>query len=68
MCTLDRSGLCYDAKLTLCQLTVTLILCPLNQGFPPPARPVATSVRAPTPLLCLQLIAGLIHRADHLNR
>lgn len=65
MCTLDRPGLCYDAKLTLCQLTVTLILCPLNQAFPPLL--VATSVHAPTPLLCLQLIAGLIHRAALLN-
>lgn len=64
MCTLDHPGLCYDAKLTLCQLTVTLILCPLDQAPPPP---VATSVHVPTPLLCLQLIVGLIHRADLLN-
>lgn len=33
ICTLDQPRGCHDAKLTLCQLTVTLILCQLNQGF-----------------------------------
>lgn len=32
--TLDWPGGYHDAKLTLCQLSVTLILCQLNQGFP----------------------------------
>ena len=35
MLTPDRPGACHDAKLTLYQLTVTLILCQLNQGFFP---------------------------------
>lgn len=34
MLAVDRPRGCRDAKLTLYQLTVTLILCQLNQGFP----------------------------------
>ena len=52
-----RPGGCHDAELTLHQLTVTLILCQLNQGFPCGGLWVICCVRAST-LSCLQVITG----------
>lgn len=48
--TPDRPGACHDAKLTLYQLTVTLILCQLNQGFSPCRARLVSCVSMCSPL------------------
>lgn len=53
---LDRPEGCHDAKLTLYQLTLTLIFCQLNQGFPCGAR--CSAVCACECLCCALVVTG----------
>lgn len=55
---LDWPGACHDAKLTLYQLTLTLILCQLNQGFPRAAWSPVCACELCCYAWCLQVITG----------